>query len=70
MQMWEYMTVEAQFVGRQYVARIANEREIDNWKNKPLAQFINELGERGWEMCGILGFPYQGIYVFFKRPKP
>jgi hypothetical protein len=30
---------------------------------------LNQLGDRGWEMCGV-GFEPEAKYYYFKRAKP
>jgi hypothetical protein len=30
---------------------------------------LNELGDKGWELCGVIGAPPQSVTVVFKRPK-
>lgn len=66
---WEYLILDFG-LNR---ARSANGHEIPNWQRQPvtLVEYINKLGEDGWEMTGsITGEDYNFGRLFFKRPKP
>jgi hypothetical protein len=48
------------------------------WSNAPsgrgLGHFLDEAGEKGWELCGVLPYPTTGkpdgtLAVIFKRPR-
>ena len=74
MERWEYLTVlvtgstwtSRQATGK--LAPIATPRGESAWPPDPLC---DELGARGWELCGVAGSADASTYtMFFKRPKP
>jgi hypothetical protein len=42
---------------------------MENLESKDIFQYLNQLGEQGWEMVG-LGTAAGGTRYAFKRPKP
>lgn len=77
MQKWEYLRVHGTFMNNMWIAHSVNGQEIgekNNWlttissgslkKHPNLDDFINELGEQGWEMVN-----YSSGFYLFKRPK-
>ncbi len=66
---WEYLILDFGL----NKARSVNGRELVSWQRQPesLADYINKLGEDGWEMTSSLtGEDYNFGRLFFKRPKP
>jgi hypothetical protein len=73
MQKWEYLFLVTNDSGTQ--VRILNDRELRDWKKGPItSEFVNSLGEQGWEMvgyqCHFYGSSTQETRMTFKRPKP
>lgn len=77
MQKWEYLEVEvakrnfasgpmAERVNDRPNLRAVGEKKMDYPR---FYQFANELGEQGWEMCGIAGSDDRNFFVaYFRRP--
>ncbi len=66
---WEYLILDYGL----NKARSVNGHEIPSWQRQSLslADYINKLGEDGWEMTGSLtADDYTFGRLFFKRPKP
>jgi len=42
-------------------------KELKQWRGK-VADFLNYLGEQGWELVSVLHT--NGVYYYFKRLKP
>jgi hypothetical protein len=64
MQKWEYLTLYTNRDGNELKFSLANGQEIRDWKKGPtLFEFLNTLGEQGWEL--ISTSPYT-----LKRAKP
>lgn len=66
---WEYLILDYG-LNR---ARAVNGHEIPFWQRQPvpLVDYINKLGNDGWEMTGsITADDYNFGRLFFKRPKP
>lgn len=67
MQKWEYLTLDFY----EMRARQVNGHEFPNWKKISLFDYLNTLGNDGWEMVGTLtSNNYTFGLLFFKRPKP
>jgi hypothetical protein len=60
MQKWEYIFVKVP--GRVDKIKIENQKI-------PVADYLQYLGNQGWEMVSATDSPVGGIYLFFKRPK-
>ena len=42
--------------------------ELEDWKEQPeIADFLNQLGQEGWEMVGIVNSHRNMRDVYFKR---
>lgn len=75
MQKWEYLDV---YVDREvakvtaYKVRLVNGQELPNWSKGPhYIQYLNTLGQQGWELLSVWGTAGGTIELFhFKRPKP
>jgi hypothetical protein len=51
MQKWEYAFIVAGRANETWKAVILNGKEIRDWKNGlPLYDFINKMGDEGWEL--------------------
>jgi hypothetical protein len=76
MQKWEYMFAEIGFVGfsqDQPRVHMANGKELPNWKDLRLHDFLSQLGEQGWKLAAPLVCPRSSGWtngLAFKRPKP
>ena len=75
MQKWEYLEVVVGFMGeKSMAAERVNDQTTRNLKkgDKEYPKFYklaNELGEQGWEMCGIAGSDSRRDFVaYFRRP--
>jgi hypothetical protein len=53
------------WIGVDAVPHFINGQELRNWKKTPIHMLVNQFGEDGWEMTGVVG----SMYVFFKRPR-
>ena len=66
---WEYMEV----VFRDYDGyrpRYINGQEQPGWKRLPvIREYLNQLGEQGWELAGMGGRENNEMPAYFKRPK-
>lgn len=79
MQKWEYLFIVAGHANETWKAVIVNGKEIKDWKNgSPLYDFINKMGDEGWELVSMNYSPIftQTAYVesddyrlVMKRPK-
>jgi hypothetical protein len=74
MQKWEYLLLDTDG-GRDKLPRFLNGIEIRNWRRGPsLVEFINQLGDQGWELVSwqphYYGESTVEVRVVFKRPKP
>lgn len=68
-QKWEYLTINTEAFGfnnDRFAVRYVNGQELRNWKNTPLTDFLNRLGDDNWEMVGPL---HPSWILCFKRPK-
>jgi len=67
MQHWEYMYVDY----AENKAKAMNGREYKDWKRNPLPEYLNQIGNEGWELVGALtAMSWDYGRLFFKRPKP
>ena len=66
---WEY----TQIVFYDYAGwrpRSRDGAELPNWKNGPsMDATLQQLGEEGWEMAGIVPGQHNQWHAFFKRPQ-
>jgi len=73
MQKWEYLFLEASPYpfGDRLINLYVNGQELRDWKEGSLHQFVNQLGDEGWELVDLHHDPkYDHNYLIFKRPKP
>lgn len=69
---WEYLFVEASPYpfGDKLINLYANGEEMKDWKNRSLHEFVNLLGDEGWELITLRNDPkYDNNYLVFKRLK-
>ena len=64
---WEYMEVIfREFRG--WRPRYVNGAELDDWKEQPeIGDYLNQVGQEGWEMVGIVNSRRNMRDVYFKR---
>ena len=68
-QSWEYMEVVFRDYGG-YRPRFVNGVEQADWKQAPLIhEYLNQLGEQGWEMAGVSSRDDMQMPAYFKRLK-
>jgi hypothetical protein len=66
---WEYMEVIFRDYGG-YRARYVNGQEQIGWKQAPIIyEYLNQLGEQGWEMVGVSSRHNEEMPAYFKRRK-
>ena len=66
---WEYLEVVFRDY-RGYRPRLVNGEEQAGWKGAPLIhEYLNQLGEEGWELTGIGGRYNDEMPAYLKRPK-
>lgn len=64
---WEYMSVRFRDY-RGWRPRHVNGSELSGWKKGPLIEeYLNELGQDGWEMVGIVSSGRSERDAYFKR---
>jgi hypothetical protein len=53
-----------------YRPRYVNGAEARGWKRAPVIhEYLNQLGEEGWELVGVGGRHNDEMPAYFKRPK-
>ena len=66
---WEYLEVVFRDY-RGYRPRLVNGDEQEGWKQAPVIhEYLNQLGEEGWELTGIGGRHNDEVPAYLKRPK-
>lgn len=66
---WEYMEVVFRDYGG-YRPRFVNGEEQGGWKRAPLIHdYLNQVGEEGWELVGVGGRHNDQMPAYFKRTK-
>jgi hypothetical protein len=66
---WEYMEVVFRDYGG-YRPRYVNGEEQKGWKDAPLIRdYLNQLGEQGWELAGLGSREDREMPAYLKRPK-
>ncbi len=66
---WEYLVVTFYDYGG-WKPRFRDGRELSDWKGLPdMPDYINLLGESGWELAGTSNGRRREIVAFFKRTK-
>ena len=64
---WKYMSVRFRDY-RGWRPRYVNGSELSGWKNGPLIEeYLNQLGQDGWEMVGIVSSGRSERDAYFKR---
>lgn len=67
MQQWEYLDVQNTWNKKGVMCvKQLDGQELKDWEKLELRQYLNGLGEQGWEMVSAPGISI----IFFKRPKP
>ena len=71
MQKWEYCFVRFDYFAGELRPQRVNGDELPDKSNIPtLYEFMNQLGEKGWEVVGVNYTPGYGYgFLIFKRPK-
>lgn len=72
MQKWEYLSIEASPYpfGDKLISLYANGQDLREWKDRSLHEFLNALGEDGWELVSMRNDPkFDSNFLIFKRPK-
>ncbi len=66
---WEYMEVVFRDYGG-YRPRYINGQEQPDWKRLPVIRdYLNRLGEQGWELAAMGTRENNEMPAYFKRPK-
>jgi hypothetical protein len=69
LQPWEYMEVVFRDYGG-YRPRYVNGEEQVDWKQAPVIhEYLNQLGEQGWELAGVGSRDDMQMPAYFKRHK-
>jgi hypothetical protein len=68
-QKWEYLIVSSAYDKGNDKAKRVNGQELQNWKRTDLYEYINQLGEEGWELVGYSADRFANQYMALKRPK-
>ena len=72
MQKWEYLLAEASPYpfGDKLISIYINGQEWREWKNQTLYEFVNYLGDQGWELVTFShNSKSDNNYLIFKHPK-
>jgi hypothetical protein len=72
MQCWEYLTVA--YLSNSWSDSLGRRGELpsgfDYYTGDPTG-LLNDLGEQGWELCGVASKNGNNVYqLFLKRPRP
>jgi hypothetical protein len=66
---WEYMEVIFRDYGG-YRPRCINGQEQPGWKRLPvIREYLNQIGEEGWELAAVGSREKREMPAYFKRPK-
>ena len=67
---WEYMEVIFRDYGG-YRPRRVNGEELTGWKDAPaIRDYLNQLGNEGWELVAMGGCDGKEMPAYFKRQRP
>ena len=67
---WEYLIIQPSEHRNVDKPWTVNGRELRNWKKGPdIYDYINQLGDEGWELVNVASAAYIGMRYCFKRPK-
>jgi len=67
MQRWEYLYVDY----AENKAKAANGQQYKDWKRLSLPEYLNQMGNDGWEMIGaVTAVNWDYGRLSFKRAKP
>lgn len=68
-QQWQYTVITFYDYGG-WKPRLQDGKELSGWKGLPdMPDYINLLGEIGWELVGISNGRRREILAYFKRPQ-
>ena len=77
MEKWEYLKVvvaidKLSSRNRGNIVLSANRQQYSGGQEPDVLDFLNTVGEDGWEMTGVIswGMAIEGATLFFKRRKP
>jgi hypothetical protein len=67
---WEYLEVRFYFERDAWRPRLINDQELRDWKRGPSRiEFLNQLGDQGWELVLAVADQHAGMPYTFKRAK-
>jgi hypothetical protein len=70
MQKWEYLTVDIYVANGRYRPKNVGSQELANWQRGPTAfEYLNHLGEQGWELITTTISGSEHEILWLKRPK-
>jgi len=71
MQKWEYLTVTRRDSKGIYYPHLVNGQELRNWNvGANLYDYLNHLGDQGWELVASTSLSGWTEGFILKRPKP
>ena len=66
---WQYIEVIFHNY-RGYRPRYINGQEIENWRHGPIIhEYLNEIGEKGWELAGTVHLNRSELHAYLKKRK-
>jgi hypothetical protein len=70
MKKWEYMEVTAPMRddGKSVHIYINGDEAVPESQTSALYDFLNKLGNEGWEMVSFAFYPNKTAFYYFKRP--
>lgn len=70
MQRWEYAILDCKLNRhRSWCPWQFKGNELPNWQNLKFSEFLDELGNQGWELVGFSHSSSDAEYWVFKRPR-